>query len=343
MTGDTLLETLQADVVAVLANCPELADANIIPEDDGDMEQKILRKLGTLTGGGTSKAGLVLVVMLPQIEAAESNLPGPAVNISLEIQVIEQPTINRSATGTGIRSSVAAIRALAALHLHSLGHCALYAGQEALKPVNVKPGFLSHTLKLAIAYRGITRPDKPAGVGAVYDDQAETLALSCATPGSTVYLTWDGSYPTPTNPAGCEYFDPIQALVPGTFTVAGSLTSDGVTAVTFAGFRFSQMENNRPRYASASGPDGSLCIWNSFDERWELSYNDQTAMWHSYDDVASPDLCTTWVATGTATGTPVLTAGPALLTHCTVVRAAAYAAGMLPGDVTEITITDPPN
>lgn len=226
MTGDTLLETLQADILAVLKNCPELADANLIPEDEGDMEKAILQKLGTLTGGGTAKPGLVLVVMLPEITDAEPNLPGPPVRLAVEIQVIEQPKINRGAGGTGIRSSVAALRALAALHLRGLGHCALYAGDGAVKPLPVKPGFLSHTVKLAIAYQGITAPAKCGQVTAAWLTGPERLDLSCATAASTIRYTTDGSYPAPGNSQAALYSSPILNLQPGTLIRAAAYAAN---------------------------------------------------------------------------------------------------------------------
>lgn len=209
MTGDDLLEQLQGDVLAVLANTPELADANVILQDEGDMEKEILRHLGSLTGGPTGKNGLVLVVMLPEIDAAESNLPGPPISASIEIQVIEAPKINRGATGTGIRSSVAALRTLAALHLRGLGTSALHAGADPLKPVQVKPGYLSHAVRLKVAYRALPPPPKPAGVSAEWLTGPGALQLTCATPLSAIWYTMDGSYPHPSNPLASLYTEPI--------------------------------------------------------------------------------------------------------------------------------------
>lgn len=238
MTGDTLLETLQADVVAILKNCPELADANVIPEDAGDMEKTIMQKLGTLTGGGLSKPGLVIVVLLPEITDAETNLPGPPVAVTITLQVIEQPLINRGTGGTGIRSSVAALRALAALHLRGLGHCALHAGPDAVKPLQIKPGFLSHVVKLAIAYSGLTPPAKCGQVSATWDNFAAALVLSCATVGAAIYYTDDGTYPAPNPPDSTIYTGPITGLADGTVvraaaylaaTLPGDLTQVTIT------------------------------------------------------------------------------------------------------------------
>ena len=236
MTGDDLLELLQADVLAVLKNCPELADANIIPEDEGDMEKTILQNLGTLTGGSTAKAGLVIVVMLPEVTEAEPNLPGPPMELSVEIQIIEAPKINRSATGTAIRSSVAAVRTLASLQLRGLGNYALRPDAKPLQPVRVKPGYLSHTVKLLVSNVGIDPPAKPAGVTATWLSGPGTLQLTCATPGAAIRYTTDGTFPTP---AATLYTAPIAApAVDTTYraaaylagTVPGDVTQVKVTA-----------------------------------------------------------------------------------------------------------------
>lgn len=225
---DTLLESLQADVLAVLVNCPDLSDANIIPEDAGDMEKEILRRLGTLTGGPTAKRGLVIVVMLPEITAAEPHLPGPAVRLSQEIQIIESPALNRGIGGTGIRSSVAALRTLSALHLRGMGSCAVHAGEGAVKPVNVRSGFLSHTVRLQIAYRGLIPAPKPAAVGAQWLTGPGTLQLTCATVGAQIRTTTDGSFPAPSNPASSIYTVPMPGLTPGTLVRAAAYATGSV-------------------------------------------------------------------------------------------------------------------
>lgn len=223
MKGDTLLETLQADVLAILLNCADLADANIIPEDDGDMEKKILQKLGTLTGGGTAKPGLVIVVVLPEITEAATNLPGPPVSMQIEIRVIEQPLVNRAASGTNIRSSVAAIRVLAALQLRCLGHCALFPVPNPVKPVPIKPGYLSHSVMMAVNNVGIDPPAKCGQVTATWIDLADTLAMVCATPGSFIHYTTDGTYPTPLSNS---YSTPITGLAVGTVVRAAAYAAD---------------------------------------------------------------------------------------------------------------------
>ena len=164
MTGDDLLETLQADVLAILKHVPSLAGVNLLAEDEGDMEAKIARKLGTITANDLEKAGLVVVVLLPEVTEAEKNQPGPPLNLTISLQVIEKPVINRGTNGTGIRASVAALRCLAALHLQTIGHAVLYAGKKPVEPLPVKAGFLSYTVEFTLHARGLQGPGKPGAV-----------------------------------------------------------------------------------------------------------------------------------------------------------------------------------
>ena len=199
MTGDTLLETLQADVLALLSNVPSLDGVNILAEDEGDTEARILKKLGTLTKGSGEKNGMVIVILQPEITDSETNLPGPPVQVSLQLQVIEQTILNRSENGTGIRSSVAAIRTLHALHLQAIGNALLVPAKNPVSAVKgMKPGYLSHMVAMEIRNQGISGDGKVLGVSPTVIT-GDLLELTCATSGAAIYYTTDGTYPTPDN------------------------------------------------------------------------------------------------------------------------------------------------
>lgn len=216
-----LLETLQADVLAILKNTPALATANVLADNQGDIESRVLKAFAPVTETG-GKCGLVLVVLLPEVIEAEANLPGPPLRVKVEIRAIESVTTNRSATrGTLIRSSQAALHALGALHQQLLGSHALYAEKDPLVPVDVKPGHISHAVTLYARADGLSGPGKVAAVHATEADDIITLA--CATAGAAIYYTTDGSYPTPTN--GTLYSTPItDATVGDTWRVAAYKT-----------------------------------------------------------------------------------------------------------------------
>lgn len=213
--NDDLLEVLQADIAAILRATPRLADVNIIADNAGDLEGQILSALKTLSATNF-KNGLACLVMLPEISDAEENLPGPEMRVACEIQVVEQVLMNRAASGTGIRSSQAALAVLKALHLQHLGGCLLYGAKDPVKPLPVKKGYVSHVVRVMARSVGNMGPDKPAAVDAVWD---AGVVLSCATGGAQIHYTTDGSYPAPgTN----LYTQPITALPAGTVVRAAA-------------------------------------------------------------------------------------------------------------------------
>lgn len=212
MIGDDTLERLQADVLAILKVVPSLEALNLLEEDDGDMEAKIMRSLGAMTGGSTGRGGCVAVVMLPEVTDAESNQPGPPMTFQIQVQVIEQPVINRGAQGTRIRSSKAALRILNALHLQAMGSTLIYAGDKAITPVDVKPGFLSHIVTLTGRVRSLAAPAKPQALSVAL--VVEDVEITCGTAEAVIYYTVDGSFPTPAS--GLLYDVPFPAPAVGT-------------------------------------------------------------------------------------------------------------------------------
>lgn len=222
MSAD-FLETLQADIVAILRATPTIIDVNVLPEDDGDMNAKIARGLGTLKSC-TGKTGCMAVVMLPEPTQAEPNLPGPPLTVRCQVQVIEQTLVNRNpSTGACMRSSVGAMHVLHALHHHGLATHSLYPPpQNPIEPVPVKAGYLSHMVTLLARYKGLQGPGKPGAVtGQMVDiEGVSALELTCGTPDAAIYYSTDGSYPSPNQ--GTLYADPIENLAAGTVVRAAA-------------------------------------------------------------------------------------------------------------------------
>lgn len=174
-----LLNTLQADVAAVLAATPALADAVIHLNNEGDIEARVIQSLAPIKGATSGKRGLCLVVLPPEVTQAEANLPGPPLLVKIEIQAIENFIANRDATaGTGIYSDAACLLALAALHHQVLGGHALYAEDNPVAPARVKPGYGSHILTVFARANGVQGPGKPAAVTFSESVQGTSIVLS---------------------------------------------------------------------------------------------------------------------------------------------------------------------
>lgn len=208
---DDFLDVLQADVAATLAAVPQLRDAVIISNDEGDLDSKVERALETRTDSKTGKRGLVVIVMRPDVTDAEKNLPGPSLSIAVQIQTIEQVMFNRdSVRGTRMTSSQAAVNVLAALHLRSFGSRVLYADKTPIKSLPVTHGHLSRLITLATASDGIHLP-RPAAVQAAITDGDLVLT---GPSGCTIHYTTDGSFPSA--PLAATYTAPIADIPAGT-------------------------------------------------------------------------------------------------------------------------------
>jgi hypothetical protein len=335
-----ILDTLQADLVAVLQATPALADAFIFTGTEKDLATKLNKTFSTRTNSAEGKRGLGVQVMPVFVEEAESNLPGPPLVLRCQILVIENIRINRAAaTGTLKTSSQAALHALNAVHHMVMGSHVMYADKSPVKPEAVEDGFEAHLVTLYARANGLQGPGKPAQVEAV---MSEGLG------GATADLLISGVS------LGSGYA-PMNGIIPETTPVSG-----------------------RRRWVRNSGGWVTTVAWDG--GAWTIEHADGNYLFDyvAEEDVATPDLVELWQpAAAGMSGTPVLTlsatgaaaltltcatAGAAIryttdgsypspsktlytapiagLAAGTIVRAAAYATGLNPGDVTELLITE---
>lgn len=211
--SDTILDRVQADVVALLGAAPALSTVNILAEDEGDIQAKVLRALQTLSDP-KGKIGLACIVFPPEVVSAEKNLPGPVMALQIEVQIIEQVLLNRDlAKGSQISAAQGALRIIRALHRAHLGDVILYAEKDPAKKVAVKTGFVSYSVTLNIFEIGLEPAVKPAGVTAVV--AAGKYTLTCATAGATIYYSTDGSFPCAGGAGSAAYAAPL-TLAAGT-------------------------------------------------------------------------------------------------------------------------------
>ena len=188
--NNNLLEHLQNDVTALLATTPALEYAVVLADNEGDIEARVLKALSSLSGSN-GKKGLSIVVLLPEAIKSDENLPGPPLTLKVEIQVIEQVIINRGDSGSGMRSSQAAMTVLSLLQLRGLGSLLLFAEDPPIKPIKVKQGYVSHAVALKARVEGyvMTRPPIPQPSW-TFDDK-----LQFADQSVPIRYTTDGSFP----------------------------------------------------------------------------------------------------------------------------------------------------
>lgn len=204
--SDTILRTIQTDVEGLLKSVPGLALAQVLSADEGLTEADVQQKLATLTG--STKIGLAIIIMQPEIPRAEKNLPGPRVRVEQSVQVIEQVLINRSENGTQIPANVAALRVLGALHQHSMGQTILYADQKPLEPLPGKKGYVTYLVTVYAEQMNAGSAAKVQQLAFGIDANAD-LIIQTGTAGAAIYYTTDGSFPGPANDAATLYAGPV--------------------------------------------------------------------------------------------------------------------------------------
>ena len=255
MTSAEVLEQLQEDIAAVLAATPALADAKILVDNQGDIEARVESALGSLEPGPTGLSGLILIVLLPEVEDAETNLPGPPLSAICEIQVIEDPLVNRMDGGTSIRSSSAAVLALNALHHYVSGGRLLVAGKPPIKPFRTRPGTVSHVVTMNCRLAGLNGSDRPGACDAAWMED-DTLRIRCATVSAAIWYTTDFSYPSPVNPEAILYAGPISGLADGTIIRA-------------AGWVDGQAPGDVLQVTVSAGQGDSGPTWNGWGPAWD--------------------------------------------------------------------------
>lgn len=328
--NDEVLESMQADILGILQHTPSLK-GHVFKDTEGDFNSRLEKSLGTKTAGSTGKRGLAIIVLQIDVTEAEKNLPGPPLNLRVRVLIIENIVINRSATrGTLQRSSQAALNILNTLQLSQLGSYALYADKAPLAPQTVPEGLSSHMVTLYVR-SGMNPVSKPLAV---------------------------------------------QAAMAGAVRITGSLTN-GTNPITFPDLLFDQVVNGGDYYvATISGGLAELVfsgtVWLL---QYSSTFPNQSAFWSGSGNANTLPENITWTPEGSETGTPILArvAGnvqlitltcdspsssiryttdgsypsPAKTLYTTpltglavgtVVRAAAYVAGMPPGDVLEFTV-----
>lgn len=106
-------------------------------------------------------------------------------------------------------------------------------------------------------------------------------------------------------------------IYPGSLHVTGTLT-DGTDPVVFPALLEAGTASGKTVYTDLGGYYGAggydyICIWTVPGDLFQLVKfvsGTPVAAWYSTDDVATPDLVTTWLPSGSATGTPVVTFTP---------------------------------
>lgn len=193
------LELDQEDFYGRLLADAYLVDIAILLQRRGVTENDIERALSTLNKRG-NKVGAVAIVLMPELEPENPNLPTPSYRVRLVIQVIEHPLISRSSNGAGKSAEQIAKR------IRQVGHHFITGRSgssntwhwDGMQPEEVPAGKVSYS----VAFRRVAGDDllqkvaTPVIVATPAVPDGFNVEITCATAGAAIQRSVDGSYPT---------------------------------------------------------------------------------------------------------------------------------------------------
>lgn len=169
------------------------------------------------------KAGLACLVMIPEMDVSEPDLPGPQFNARCSVRIIEDPTINRGANGVQVTPEELAMTVLGLLHHWGPFPSSRFFAEEqgALVAVEIKNRIAWEcTLVLPLDVTPLPKVATPV----IAVDALPEVSFS-GPAGSTIYYTTDGSLPSAAN--GSDV-DPLE-LSSGTTRVRAVAVQSGFT------------------------------------------------------------------------------------------------------------------
>ena len=203
----------QLDFFARLQADEYFADVKVLLEAKGVTENDIEQALSVLNEQG-GKIGACVVILMPTLQPAEQDSPGPEGTVRLTVQVIEQPLFNNGDTGTGKAASAIALKVRDLGHYFATGHGQTYAfaGQE---PVPVDEGRISYGVAFERPHRDVSTPKCATPMITPEEGDAPQAVVTIeAEAGATIYYTTNGAYPAPGITGAAVYSAPFAVTEP---------------------------------------------------------------------------------------------------------------------------------
>jgi len=186
---------------------------------------------GLVQKGG--KSGAAIIIQMPTADVPESNVPGPQMEVTIQVRVLENPLVNMAPeTGTLRSAEQIALDVLNALHHFDPGTSGspLFVDKKAIEPNNDFPGKVTYDCYIRTR-QGL---DPAARVAPVTISKAGALpstvvTLASSTVGAAIRYTLDGSFP---GPAATLYSAPFTQPTAVTVRAAAYLTGKQGSDIT---------------------------------------------------------------------------------------------------------------
>lgn len=235
-----LLLRAQNDAYGRVLAHPYFNDIAVILERKALTSAEIAKLLGTVKGR-SGKVGAAILVQRPYYfpSADDASARGQLVQV---FTALEHPTLNTSSIGTGKTAEEIALELLRLFHFCAATvptqvYSALPAG--AVLPDDSFEGINAWATRVQM-FADLGRPDR-CGVPLISPDEGaapQTITLTCATPGASIYYTVDGdSFPSSANtPAATLYTVPFQLAAAATVRATAQksgMQQSGMAEATF--------------------------------------------------------------------------------------------------------------
>ena len=228
-----ILDVIQRDIYQRLLADPFLAEVPIVLASDGDVENDWANAvLLTNPRPDKNKIGLAILVNAISIEPSGDNTDNPSLEIEPTITIIESARINNSSEGTKITASQALMRCMRlfdGLYTKGITQAEWELDTQSIRPFTgrIKNArdvqsaeelngyecpfktftYNEPTTKLPVpilAQDGSAPPQVPDPQVPIFPGELQVTSVALDHPDFTtadIWLTYDGSYPGPANPA----------------------------------------------------------------------------------------------------------------------------------------------
>ena len=217
------IEAVQPDIVAFLNSDSYFIDIPVIALRKERIQSEFDATLSGINPKG-GHAGVGVEVLMPALDSASPNSPGPFCTIKVLLRVKENPLVNLGLMGTQKTAEAVATRILQLLHglgLPGILTSTLYAAPQAISPSTEFLPLVAYYVEVHAAFKftPLAKLSAPQIVCPVL-----SVVISHPDSAATLYYTTDSSFPGPGNAAAQVYAAPF-AVSAGTYIRAAAYKS----------------------------------------------------------------------------------------------------------------------
>lgn len=205
----------------------------ILDEHKGDITRDVNEALGMVTAGtgaGAGKLGACVIILSPTAESTSSEIPGCLLKYKIGFRVLETVLLNNDASLGFQKPALAIARQLLSVFQHYTPAgltSIMLADKLPIQPVTDEVADNAYEVTFTAVeatsdvYQKCSDPLISPNSGAA----PQTVTLTTATAGASIYYTLDGTYPSAVNPTALLYSAPVSVTTAKTLRAVASKTN----------------------------------------------------------------------------------------------------------------------